>query len=410
MGSRRVRFGIGVMVMSLLVVCGCAILQGPLGTAKMEAGVDALVEENFQQLKGYKVGLICNHSALSRKAKHLFDLMRKSENVELVAIFAPEHGFRGIAERKIEHGKEKKTGIPIYSLYGETRRPTPEMFKGIDLLVFDIQDIGARFYTYISTLAICMEEAAKHDIKFMVLDRPNPIGGLYVDGPIQDPDLYRGFTAYFPMPVTHGMTIGELAQMFNDYFGIQCDLEVVKMEGWKRSMYFDETGLPWVNPSPNIRNVTEELLYPGLAMTEGTNVSVGRGTATPFELYGTPWADAEELTREMQSRRIPGLAFEPVSFTPDKSRYKDERCNGFRVRITDREALKIVPAGIHLIDALYKLYPEEYQIDRIRGLVGQQAIIDMIKERKPVEEIVLSWQNDLKEFIKIRQRFLIYRE
>ena len=410
MGSRKVWLGIGVILMGLLIVYGCAILTGSLGTAKVMPAGDALVQENFQPLKGQRVGFICNHSALSRKGKHLFDLMLKSENVELVAIFAPEHGFRGIAERTIEHGKEKKTGIPIYSLYGATHRPNPEMLKGIDLLVFDIQDIGARFYTYISTLAMCMEEAAKHDIKFMVLDRPNPIGGLYVDGPIQDPDLYQGFTAYFPMPVVHGMTIGELALMFNEYFGIQCDLEVVKMEGWKRSMYFDETGLPWVNPSPNIRNVTQEILYPGLAMTEGTNVSVGRGTATPFEVYGTPWADAEELTREMQSRQIPGLAFEPISFTPDKSRYKDERCNGFRVTITDREALRIVPAGIHLIDALYKLYPEHYEIDRIRGLVGQQAIIDMIKARKPVEEIVLSWQNDLKEFIKIRQRFLIYRE
>lgn len=408
--GRRVCFGIGMVIMGLVILSGCAVLQRHLGIAKVKPGVDVLAEENFQRLKGHKVGLICNHSALSRTGKHLFDLMRKSENVEIVAIFAPEHGFRGIMDQAIQNGKDEKTGIPIYSLYGRTMRPNAEMLKGIDLLVFDIQDIGARFYTYISTLAMCMEEAAHYNIKFMVLDRPNPIGGLYVDGPIQDRDLTGGFTAYFPMPVVHGMTIGELATMFNDYFGTQCDLEVVKMEGWKRSMYFDETGLPWVNPSPNIRNVTEELLYPGLGMTEGANIAVGRGTATPFEIYGAPWADAEELTREMQSRQIPGLAFEPVSFTPDASTYRGEQCNGFRVTITDREALKIVPAGIHFIDALYKLYPEHYEIDRVRGMVGQQAIIDMIKQRKPVEDIILSWQDDLKRFIKIRQRFLLYME
>jgi uncharacterized protein YbbC (DUF1343 family) len=410
MRSRNIWFGISVIMASVLMISGCAMLQRPLRAVKVESGVDSLREENFKRMKGHKVGLICNHSALSSTKKHLFDLMRKSDNVELVALFAPEHGFRGVAERQIQHGKEEKTGIPIYSLYGETLRPTPEMLKGIDLLVFDIQDIGTRFYTYIATLAMCMEEAARHNIKFMVLDRPNPIGGLYVDGPIQDPDLFGGFTAYFPMPVVHGMTVGELALMFNDFYGIQCDLEVVKMKGWKRSMYFDETGLPWVNPSPNIRNVTEELLYPGFAMTEGANVSVGRGTPTPFEVYGAPWINAEELTREMQSRQIPGLAFEAISFTPDASTYQGQQCNGFHVTITDREALKVVPAGIHFIDALYKLYPKDYEIDKIRPLVGQQAIIDMIKARKSVDDIVLSWQDDLKRFIKTRQQFLIYKE
>jgi uncharacterized protein YbbC (DUF1343 family) len=335
--------------------------------------------------------------------------MLKSKNIQIVALFAPEHGFKGAADRLLENQKEEKTGMTIYSLYGKTYRPTKEMLKDVEVLVFDIQDIGARFYTYISTLAMCMEEAAKNNIKFMVIDRPNPIGGIAVDGPIEDEGLYGRFTSYFPIPVQHGMTIGELARMFNDHFGIGCDLTVIKMEGWKRSMYFDETGLPWENPSPNIRNVAEEILYPGFAMTEGTNVCVGRGTDTPFEVYGAPYFNAEQLVQEMRSRNLPGLQFEAISFTPNASRFANQQCNGFRVTITDRDAVRIVPAGLHFIDALQKLYPNDYKIQETWGLVGNQAVIDMIRARKPVAEIIQSYQPALRNFIQAREKYLMYK-
>jgi uncharacterized protein YbbC (DUF1343 family) len=399
-----------MMVLTMFAVCfGCAGLRRTVLPPKVRAGLDVLEGEDFARLKGKRVGLITNHSGMDHRGQHIFDLMLKSKNVKIVALFAPEHGFKGSADQLLKDQKEEKTGMTIYSLYGKTNRPTKEMLKDVDVLVFDIQDIGARFYTYISTMAMCMEEAAKNKIKFIVLDHPNPIGGIEVDGPIQDEGLYGKFTSYFPMPVKHGMTIGELAWMFNEHFGIWCDLEVVKMEGWKRTMYFDETGQPWVNPSPNIRNVTQEILYPGFALTEGTNVSVGRGTDTPFEIYGAPYINAEQLTEEMRSRNLPGLAFEPVSFTPTSSIFQKQQCNGFRVRITDRNAVQIVPAGLHLIDALYKLYPETYKLNDVYGLVGSQAVMDMLKARKPVAEIVQSYQPALRKFIEMREKYLLYR-
>lgn len=403
-----------IVALGMVGVMSCGFLQREKSftPSKVLTGLDVLERENFQRLKGLRVGLISNHSALNRRGEHILDLMLKSGNVKIVAIFAPEHGFKGIADRKLEHSKEERTGLPIFSLYGKTLRPTPEMLKDIDILVFDIQDIGARFYTYISTMAMCMEEAKKHNIKFMVLDRPNPITGLKVRGPIQDRGLLRKFTSYFPLPVVHGMTIGELAKLFNEEYGIQCDLEVVKMEGWRRTMYFDETGLPWVNPSPNIRNVTEEILYPGVALTEGTNVSVGRGTPTPFEWLGAPWINAEEFTQELRSRNLPGIRFDPVEFTPDSTtnRYPNQRCFGVRFTLTDRDAFEPVATGIHIVDALYKLYPDKYNIDRTYGLIGRKAVIDMIKKRVPVEKIIQSWQDDLQAFIKIRNNYLLYFE
>ena len=403
-----------ICLISVLVtgIMSCGLLQRELKLSKVMTGLDVLERENFQRLKGLRVGLVSNHSALNRRGEHILDLMLKSGNVKITAIFAPEHGFRGIAERKIENSREERTGLPIFSLYGKTLRPTSEMLKDIDILVFDIQDIGARFYTYISTMAMCMEEAKKHNIKFMVLDRPNPITGLKVRGPIQDRELLRRFTSYFPLPVMHGMTIGELARMFNEEYGIQCELEVVKMEGWHRIMYFDDTGLPWVNPSPNIRNVTEEILYPGVALTEGANVSVGRGTPTPFEWLGAPWINAQEFTQELRSRNLPGIRFDPVEFTPNSktNRYPNQRCYGVHFTLTDRSAFMPVATGIHIVDALYKLYPDKYNIDRTYGLIGSKAVIKMIKNRVPVDKIIQSWQEELQSFIKVRSKYLLYLE
>jgi len=394
-----------------LIPCSCTLIKKTQGKGTVLSGLDVLVRENFAPLKGKRIGLISNHSALDCHGRHILDLMIKSKNVKLQAIFAPEHGFRGIVDETVQNSKDEKTGVMIYSLYGKTYRPTPEELKDIDALVFDIQDIGARFYTYISTMAMCMEEAAKNNIEFIVLDRPNPITGLRVDGPIQDRELNRKFTSYFPMPIIHGMTIGELAQMFNDYYGIQCKLTIIHMEGWKRAMFFDETGLSWSNPSPNIRNVTEEILYPAIALTESSesNVSVGRGTQTPFEVVGAPWIDADKLVAEMKSRNLPGVKFTPYHFTPDSSKFKGELCHGFKITITDRHAFDTIGTGLNLLSALCKINPTTYKIEPNHGLVGSMDVIERIKKGEPIDKVRESYKNELSEFIKIRNQFIYYK-
>lgn len=394
-----------------LISCSCALLKKAQGKETVLSGLDILVREDFAPLKGKRVGLVSNHSALDCHGRHILNVMLKSKNVKLQAIFAPEHGFTGIADENVQNAKDEKTGIMIYSLYDKTNRPTPEELKDIDALIFDIQDIGARFYTYISTMAMCMEEAAKNNIEFIVLDRPNPITGLRVDGPIQDRELNRKFTSYFPIPIIHGMTIGELAQMFNDYYGIQCKLTVIRMEGWKRAMFFDETGLSWSNPSPNIRNVTEEILYPAIALTESSesNVSVGRGTQTPFEVVGAPWIDADKLVAEMNSRNLPGVKFTPHHFTPDASKFKGELCHGFKITITDRHAFDTIGTGLHLLSALCKINPTTYKIDPNHGLVGSKDVIERIKKGEPVDKVRESYKKELYEFIKIRNQFIFYK-
>ena len=401
-----------VFIFTAFLVSSCSQIQRELKPHKVLTGLDVMVAEDFASLAGKRAGLISNHSALDASGKNILDLMLKSKNINLQAIFAPEHGFQGIAEEQIKDTKDAKSMLVIYSLYGETYRPTKEQLKNIDILVFDIQDIGARFYTYISTLAMCMEEAATNDIQFMVLDRPNPITGLRVDGPIQDKDLYRKFTSYFPMPVIHGMTIGELAKMFNEYYGIQCNLTIVQMKGWKRNMFFDETGLPWVNPSPNIRSVTQEILYPAIALIEASdsNVSVGRGTETPFEVFGAPWIDADKLTNELGSGNLPGIQFLPHHFIPTANKFKDEQCHGCRISLTDRTAFDPIGTGLSLLSALYKLYPETYKPEPNVGLIGSKDVIERIKKGETLDTIRASYQKDLNRFIKIRNNFLLYKE
>lgn len=397
----------------ILVFVSCSQVHDiPKAPSGVLSGLDVLVRDDFSMLKGKKVGLISNHSALDYQGRSILELMTTSENVDLRAIFAPEHGFKGQAEERVNDIKEEKTGLMIYSLYGETKRPTKDQMKDIDTLVFDIQDIGARFYTYISTMAMCMEEAAINDISFVVLDRPNPISGLRVDGPIQDKELLRRFTSYFPMPIIHGMTIGELAKMFNDYYGIQCDLSIVKIKGWQRKMFFDETGLPWVNPSPNIRNVTQEILYPAVALTEAwdSNISVGRGTETPFELFGAPWIDAEKLTAELQSRISGAVQFTPCHFIPTDNKFKGEECHGTRITIVDQGEFDSIGTGLQIVSSLYKLYPETYKIDPNIGLIGSRDVIERIKKGESADQIRSSYQKDLDAFINIRNDFLLYRE
>ena len=328
-----------------------------VGSAKVLTGIDVLERDNFKQLAGLTLGLVTNHTGRDREGRQTIDVLSKVPNLKLVALFSPEHGIRGVADEKVSDSKDEVTGLPIYSLYGETRRPRPDQLTGLDALVFDIQDVGARFYTYISTLGYVLEEAAKAKLPVYVLDRPNPIGGVGVEGPLADVDKFS-FTAYYRLPVRHGLTIGELAELFNRERHLGADLRVIKMEGWRRSMWFDETNLTWINPSPNMRSLTEATLYPGIGLLETTNVSVGRGTDTPFEIVGAPWIQGDKLADDLNRRLIPGVRFVPLRFTPKASVFKDETCAGINIIITDRSAFQPVLTGIEIALALRRLYTE----------------------------------------------------
>jgi uncharacterized protein YbbC (DUF1343 family) len=409
--------------LSLILACMMlAVAVAPvLAKPKVFTGLDVMQRDDFAALEGKKVGLITNHSGINARGEHILDLMHASANVELVAIFTPEHGIRGEADRGVDSGVDETTGLTIHSLYGKTRKPTDEMLEGINTLVFDIQDIGARFYTYIGTLGECMNAAAKRGIKVYVLDRPNPLGGTDFDGPIQDDDLVGNFTSFKPMPTTHGMTVGEIALMFNGTYGIGCELEVIQCQGWERGMMFDETGLPWVNPSPNMRSVNEEIIYTMVALTEGNkDLSVGRGTDRPFEYLGAPWVDGDALTAELRSRDLPGIWVMHATFIPSGTdisgrenypyQYIDEVCQGVRFVVTDRRAVQPVVAGTHMLDALLKVHPERFKLDKLRRLVGAQWVLDALNAREPVEEIVTRWREDpaFKDFAEARKQVLLY--
>jgi uncharacterized protein YbbC (DUF1343 family)/CubicO group peptidase (beta-lactamase class C family) len=374
---------------------------------KVLAGIDVLERDGFKQLAGKNIGLITNHTGKNRSGRQTIDVLNKAAGVKLLALFSPEHGIRGNADENVSDSKDEQTGLPIYSLYGETRRPKPEQLRGLDLLVFDIQDIGTRFYTYISTLGYVMEEAAKAGLPVVVLDRPNPIGGLEVEGPIGDSDK-ASFTAYHPIPVRHGMTIGELAQLFNRERKINCDLRVIKMEGWQRAMWFDATNLTWINPSPNMRSLTEATLYPGVGLLETTNVSVGRGTDTPFELVGAPWMVGQQLAAVLNQRHLNGVRFVPVRFKPTASVFKGEECEGVNIIITDRVAFRPVPTGIEIAVALRKLYPDQWKVDAYGRLLVNAVTLERVKRGDAPEEIVRSWTEQLDQFRSVRARALLY--
>jgi uncharacterized protein YbbC (DUF1343 family)/CubicO group peptidase (beta-lactamase class C family) len=371
-------------------------------------GIDVLERDNFKQLAGMRIGLVTNHTGRDRAGRSTIDVLYKAPNLKLVTLFSPEHGIRGAADEKVSDSKDEQTGLPIYSLYGETRRPKGEQLKDVDALVFDIQDIGTRFYTYISTLGYVMEEAAKAQRPVFVLDRPNPIGGLDVEGPIADADKLS-FTAYHRIPVRHGMTIGELAKLFNQERNIGCDLKVVAMEGWRRGMWLDETNLLWVNPSPNMRSLTEATLYPGIGLLETTNVSVGRGTDTPFEVVGAPWIDGRQLAAYLNSRRIPGVRFVPVRFTPDGSVFKGEECGGVNVIVTERDRFRPVFNGFEMAVALRRLYPSEWKVDSYLRLLVNADSLERVKRGESAADIMRSWSEGLEEFRKRRAGALIYK-
>jgi len=351
--------------------------------------------------------LITNQTGRDREGRRTIDLLKAAPGVTLVALFSPEHGIRGVLDERVSDSVDEKTGSPIYSLYGDTRKPTAGMLKGIDTLVFDIQDVGARFYTYISTLGLAMEEAAKDKIRFVVLDRVNPINGEVVEGPLADTDKLS-FTAYHSLPVRHGMTIGELAQFFNAERGIKADLQVVKVENWHRGAWFDETGLIWINPSPNMRSLTEATLYPGIGLLETTNVSVGRGTDTPFELVGAPWIDGRKLAAALNAARLAGVRFVPVRFTPRASTHKDVECGGINIVITNRSEFEPITTGLEIAAQLLKLYPKNFAVDAFNRLLVNQKVFDAFRQGADSRALRQIWESDLERFRAVRSKYLLY--
>ncbi|HOB97253.1 MAG TPA: DUF1343 domain-containing protein [Verrucomicrobiota bacterium] len=369
-------------------------------------GVDVLVRQEFKPLQGLRVGLISNHTGHDRQRNATIDLLRNAPGVSLKVLFSPEHGIRGQLDEKVGDSVDAQTGLPVYSLYGEVRQPKPEQLRDLDALVFDIQDIGCRFYTYISTMGLCMEAAAKAGLKFFVLDRVNPIGGIAVDGPVHTGS--STFTAFHPIPVRHGMTVGELARMFNAERGFKCDLTVVPVEGWSRAQWLDQTGLPWTNPSPNMRSLTEAALYPGIGLLETTALSVGRGTGTPFEIIGAPYIDDLKLAEELTRAALPGVRFVPVRFTPNASVFKDKACAGVQIFLTDRDRCEVIDVGITIAQTLHRLYPRDFAIAKFNNLLQHPSTIEAIRAGKSLRDIRRLWLADLAAFKQRRSGFLMY--
>ncbi len=373
------------------------------------AGIDVLAAEGFAPLSGKRVGLVTNASGRARDGRSTAEVLvspeAKKAGVTLVRLFSPEHGLAAAADAEVGDTTDPETGLPVVSLYGERRRPRPEDFDGLDVVVFDVQDAGARFYTYLTTLGYLLEEAARAGRPVVVLDRPNPIGGVESEGPLADADRLS-FTAYHAIPVRTGMTVGELARLFDAERGLHADLTIVPMRGWDRSLWYDETGLEWIAPSPNLRSLASATLYPGIALLETTNLSVGRGTETPFEIVGAPWLDGARLARVLASRNLPGVRFTPVHFVPASAAFAGERCGGVRFTVTDRERLRPVRLGLEIAVALRDLYAGTWDRSKLDVLLANRKAFALFEAGEPAERIVASWKNDLEAF---RRRAAAYR-
>ena len=374
------------------------------------AGIDVLRAENFRTLRGAKVGLVTNAAGRAKDGRSSIDVLAGAAGVKLVALFAPEHGLAGDREGKISDGRDVTSGLSVYSLYGRGEdglEPSPESLAAIDTFVVDLQDVGVRFYTYASTLRHIMAAAAKHHVRVVVLDRPNPINGVDVSGPVLSP-IAKSFVNENALPVRHGMTMGELALLFNAEQHLGTPLEVVPMWGWRRGDYFDRTGLTWAAPSPNLRSVAETVLYPALGLLEGTNLSVGRGTDTPFEVIGAPWIDGAALAASLRAAAIPGAAFEPASFTPRQAVYAGQRCGGVRVAVKNRSAFEPVHAGLAIAMTLHALYPKEWHFADVEKLLADRSVLDAMDAKRPLPEVEALWSGALDAFKAKRAKYLLY--
>ena len=382
----------------------------------VKTGIDVLEGREYEGLKaadGKKhIGLVTNQTGLDADGRRTIDVLAQAPGISLDAIFSPEHGVTGTLDTTdINNSKDAATGVPVYSVYGASdaaRRPAPEVVRTLDAIVYDIQDAGVRFYTYETTLGYFLEAAAKAGIEMVVLDRPDPITGSFVQGPVAD-EGKESFTNYWTVPVRHGMTVGELARMFNTERGINAKLTVIPIDGWQRGDWFDSTGLSWVNPSPNLRSVTEAALYPGVGLIEGSNISVGRGTDTPFELVGAPWIKRRELASYLNTRGIAGVRFVPVTFTPSSSNYSGQLCQGVNLVITDRNAIDGPELGMELAAALHKFYAADFKVEKIQGLLVNQSAYDALVAGQDPRRIAQDWMEGLEKFGKIREKYLLYK-
>jgi uncharacterized protein YbbC (DUF1343 family) len=376
--------------------------------ARVQTGLDVLESQKFVPLRGKHIGLITNHTGLDAEGRSTIEILGHAAGVRLVALFSPEHGLAGRRDERISSSKDPTTGLPVYSLYGDTLRPSEEMLEGIDTLVFDIQDAGVRFYTYTTTMAYCMEEAAKRHIAFFVLDRPNPLGGEIVEGPMLDADK-TNFVGYFPLPVRYGLTIGELAQLFNAENHIGADLHVIPMKNWHRNYFFESTGMKWIPPSPNLRTFKGAVLYPGLEILQNAGVSVGRGTQTPFEEFGAPWLNGDEVASALNDRHLPGLHFVAQPFIPVSGLYSGQRCGGVAVRITDRFAARPMRMGLEIAAVLRKLFPQQFDPAKVLLLTGNAGTVQQLQSGVAAEKIVASWSAELAAFEQVRRKYFLYK-
>ncbi|MBI2877426.1 MAG: DUF1343 domain-containing protein [Candidatus Tectomicrobia bacterium] len=387
----------------------------------MKTGLEVLLNKKRRLLWGQRVGLLINPTAIDPGYRHAIDLFHEARDFQLTTLFGPQHSIRGETQADMiewEGYREKRTGLPAYSLYGKTRIPTEEMLQEVDLLVFDMQDVGTRVYTYIYTMAYAMRACAKYGRRMVVLDRPNPITGQHLEGSLLEP-AFSSFVGLYPLPMRHGMTVGELARLFNERFGIGCQLEVVPMEGWKRGMWFDQTRLPWVIPSPNMPTLDTAIVYPGTVYFEGVNVSEGRGTTRPFELIGAPFIDPDALAAELARELLPGVHFRPHYFQPTFNKFVGEICGGVQIHLLDRERFLPVRTGIALLRTIHRLYPDhfqwkqppyEYVHDRlpIDIIAGTNRLRQQIEADLPLQEIADSWQEELATFAEMRKTYLLY--
>jgi uncharacterized protein YbbC (DUF1343 family) len=392
-----------------------------VATARVTTGLEGLLDRISQGTVHGRVGLVSNPASVDAELTHAADRLANAPGVTLAALFGPQHGFRSdLQDNMIEtpHGDDRARRVPVYSLYSETREPTAEMLKGLDFLVIDLQDIGTRIYTYVYTMANCLRACARHGVRAVVCDRPNPIGGARVEGPMLR-DGWTSFVGQFPIPMRHGMTIGELARLFNEHFGIGTELDVVPMEGWRREMYFDQTGLPWVMPSPNMPTLDSAIVFPGAVLFEGTNISEGRGTTRTFELIGAPWIDGERLAEAMNRRNLPGVRFRPVFFEPTFQKHAQKTCGGCQIHVLDRAAFEPVASGVALLEEFrrqnpgrfgWKPPPYEYEHERlaIDLLFGSDALRQGLEAGRSADQIYGSWDADVRAFQPTRERYLLY--
>lgn len=382
--------------------------------AAVRTGLDN-VGDHAALFAGKRIGIVANHTSYDNDGRHIVDVFRAMPGVRVTAVFSPEHGFRGNEEAgaKIDTQTDSITGLPIHSLYGKTNKPTPQMLTDVDVLVFDIQDVGARFYTYLYTMSLAMEAAAECGKRFVVLDRPNPIDGMQLEGPILEP-AFATFVGLYPIPVRYGMTVGELAKMVNGEGwlanGVKADLTVVPLTGWQRGMWYDQTGLRFIKPSPNMPDLETAALYPGLCLLEGTNVSEGRGTAKPFRQFGAPWMDSNTLVTRLNALNLPGLRFSSTTFTPTSSKHQGKQCPGIEITVTDRDSIEPFWSGVLIVNEVYRMHPDqfEWKVAHFDRLCGAASIREAIIAKEPLQTLKTTWLTACRVFNRTRQKYLLY--